>query len=118
MNNTTFDRSNIPENFDQGTVQTKYGPVLITRIISSFYRMGWRRVKYPFSSYPQNKIFRDWLTKSLEINETDADRIFTVASNGKAEIEYDAARWIGQEYGNPENRKKYLPKYQDYIDEE
>lgn len=108
-----------PENFkNQWYDSENFGPVLASRVISSFTRMAWKRTKMPFGSYPMNKIFLDWMIKEVGLSEDDAWEIFTLASNGKLELEKSAKEWLDREYGDSESRKKYLPKYQKYLEED
>lgn len=93
--------------FENVEVKTKYGMVLASRIIASFTRMSWRTVKFPYGSYPMNKIFRDWLSEELEISEEDQDLIWSIASNGKSELESSASRWLNEKYRGHEEDYDY-----------
>lgn len=104
------------ERFSNEVVQTKFGPVHPSRIISSFNRMSWRTVKYPYSSYPENKIFKEWLDE-LEISEKDQERVWDIASNGKSELESSCSKFLSEKYRGHEKdytRKHSIPE----VDEE
>ena len=98
------------DRFSNEPVKTKFGLVHPSRIISSFNRMSWRTVKYPYSSYPENKIFKEWLDE-LEISEEDQDRVWSIASNGKSELESSCSKFLSEKYRGHE--KDYTRKHSD-----
>lgn len=106
-----------PKGWENVNIRTKYGYVLISRLISSFSRIAWKKVMYPFSSWPMNQIFRDWL-KSLEISDEDQEKVWRLASNGKNEFEIHASRFVEDNYGDSERRKRYLPKTAEYHEDD
>lgn len=104
------------DRFSNEPVKTKFGLVHPSRIISSFNRMSWRTVKYPYSSYSENKIFKEWLDE-LEISEEDQERIWDIASNGKSELESSCSKFLSEKYRGHEKdytRKHSIPE----VDEE
>lgn len=96
------------DRFENRLVETKVGMVHVSRIISSFMRMGFRIVKnYPFGSYPSNKIFFEYLDY-IGVSKEDQDSVWLVASNGKSELESMASEFLDKIYkGHEEN---YRPK--------
>ena len=95
--------------FENKMIQTKFGPVHATRIIQSFTRMAWKTVRFPYGSYPMNKIFFEYLD-SIEVSKEDQDLVWQIASNGKSELESAASRILSSNYRGQE--EKYLPKYE------
>lgn len=96
------------DRFENKMVQTKVGMVHVSRIISSFLRMGYRTVKnYPFGSYPANKVFFEYLDY-IGVSKEDQDDVWLIASNGKSELESLASRFLDEKYKGRE--EEYRPK--------
>ena len=99
------------DKFTNKMVKTNIGMVHISRIINSFIRMGFKTLKrYPFSSYPANRVFFAYLDY-IGVSKEDQDAIWLVASNGKSELESMASRFFDEKYRGQEDR--FEPKNKD-----